>query len=46
MMLRPPGRVEAADLVAKAMVSRDLARFLQGVNAVSCSGFGDVLIEL
>lgn len=53
MMLRHMGWVEAADLiilgVSKAIksgrVTYDLARLMDGAEQVSCSGFGDVLIE-
>ncbi|WP_126455234.1 NADP-dependent isocitrate dehydrogenase [Sulfuriflexus mobilis] len=53
MMLRHLGWFEAADLIIKGMsaaivsgnVTYDLARLMAGANEVSCSGFGDVLIE-
>lgn len=53
MMLRHLGWSEAADLIIKGMsaaivsgnVTYDLARLMAGANEVSCSGFGDVLIE-
>lgn len=53
MMLRHMGWVEAADLiiagVSKAIksgrVTYDLARLMDSAEQVSCSGFGDVLIE-
>ena len=53
MMLRHMGWVEAADLIIKAMekaidskrVTYDFARLMEGATQVSCSGFGDVMIE-
>ena len=53
MMLRHMGWVEAADLIIKAMekaiatkrVTYDFARLMDGATQVSCSGFGDVMIE-
>ncbi|MBU3724631.1 MAG: NADP-dependent isocitrate dehydrogenase [Burkholderiaceae bacterium] len=53
MMLRHMGWVEAADLVIRAMedaigtkrVTYDFARLMTGATQVSCSGFGDVMIE-
>jgi isocitrate dehydrogenase len=53
MMLRHMGWVEAADLINKSMekailskrVTYDFARLLDGAQQVSCSGFGDVMIE-
>lgn len=53
MMLRHLGWTEAADLViagiagaiADGVVTYDLARLLSGTSAVSCSGFGDAVIE-
>jgi isocitrate dehydrogenase len=53
MMLRHMGWVEAADLVISAMqdaisskqVTYDFARLMDGATQVSCSGFGDVMIE-
>jgi isocitrate dehydrogenase len=53
MMLRHMGWVEAADLIISAMekaittkrVTYDFARLMEGATQVSCSGFGDVLIE-
>jgi len=53
MMLRHMGWVEAADLVVKGMsgaisartVTYDFARLLDGVEPVSCSGFGAAVIE-
>jgi isocitrate dehydrogenase len=54
MMLRHMGWVEAADLVLasmeKAIVSKkvtyDFARLMDGSTQVSCSGFGQVMIDL
>ncbi|GGX44621.1 NADP-dependent isocitrate dehydrogenase [Undibacterium squillarum] len=53
MMLRHMGWVEAADLLItsteKAITSKkvtyDFARLMEGATQVSCSGFGDVMIE-
>jgi isocitrate dehydrogenase len=53
MMLRHMGWVEAADLILTAMekaittkrVTYDFARLMDGATQVSCSGFGDVMIE-
>ena len=53
MMLRHMGWVEAADLIIQAMekaiatkrVTYDFARLMDGATQVSCSGFGDVMIE-
>ncbi|WDZ97309.1 NADP-dependent isocitrate dehydrogenase [Herbaspirillum sp. WKF16] len=53
MMLRHMGWIEAADLIIGAMqksvsskrVTYDFARLLEGATQVSCSGFGDVMIE-
>ena len=53
MMLRHMGWVEAADLIISAMekaittkrVTYDFARLMDGATQVSCSGFGDVMIE-
>jgi len=53
MMLRHMGWVEAADLVVKGMsgaisartVTYDFARLLDGVEPVSCSGFGAAIVE-
>ena len=53
MMLRHMGWTEAADLVIKSMeaaigdkqVTYDFARLMEGANEVSCSGFGDAMIE-
>ena len=53
MMLRHLGWTEAADLIVQAMqrailskrVTYDFARLMQGATQVSCSGFGQVMIE-
>jgi isocitrate dehydrogenase len=53
MMLRHMGWVEAADLIIDSMskaiaskkVTYDFARLMNGATQVSCSGFGDVMIE-
>ncbi len=53
MMLRHMGWVEAADLIVKAteaaihdqVVTYDFARLMTGATQVSCSGFGDAMIE-
>ncbi|MEO0317993.1 MAG: hypothetical protein RL404_1670, partial [Pseudomonadota bacterium] len=53
MMLRHMGWLEAADLIISAMeksiaskrVTYDFARLMPGATQVSCSGFGDVMIE-
>jgi isocitrate dehydrogenase len=53
MMLRHMGWVEAADLIIKSMerailskkVTYDFARLMEGATQVSCSGFGQVMIE-
>jgi isocitrate dehydrogenase len=53
MMLRHMGWVEAADLLISATekaitekrVTYDFARLMEGATQVSCSGFGDVMIE-
>jgi isocitrate dehydrogenase len=53
MMLRHMGWVEAADLIIKSMgqainaktVTYDFARLMTGAKQVSCSGFGQVLID-
>ena len=53
MMLRHMGWTEAADLIIASMersiasrrVTYDFARLLDGATQVSCSGFGDVMIE-
>jgi isocitrate dehydrogenase len=53
MMLRHMGWVEAADLIISSMekailsknVTYDFARLLDGANQVSCSGFGQVMID-
>ncbi len=53
MMLRHMGWLEAADLIIESMgksitskkVTYDFARLMEGATQVSCSGFGDVMIE-
>ena len=53
MMLRHMGWVEAADLIISSMgkaiqskrVTYDFARLMEGATQVSCSGFGEVMIE-
>ena len=53
MMLRHMGWVEAADLVVRSMeaairdkvVTYDFARLMTGATQVSCSGFGNTMIE-
>ena len=53
MMLRHMGWYEAADLIISSMekailskkVTYDFARLMEGSTQVSCSGFGDVMIE-
>ncbi|MDU0810960.1 MAG: NADP-dependent isocitrate dehydrogenase [Burkholderia sp.] len=53
MMLRHLGWIEAADIIISAMeksilqkrVTYDFARLMCGATQVSCSGFGDILIE-
>jgi len=53
MMLRHMGWTEAADLIISSMekaiqskrVTYDFARLMQGAEQVSCSGFGQVMIE-
>jgi isocitrate dehydrogenase len=53
MMLRHMGWLEAADLIISSMeksiaskkVTYDFARLMEGASQVSCSGFGDVMIE-
>ncbi|MFV5216051.1 NADP-dependent isocitrate dehydrogenase [Azonexus caeni] len=53
MMLRHMGWKEAADLVVKGMeaaigdkqVTYDFARLMEGANEISCSEFGDAMIE-
>lgn len=53
MMLRHMGWTEAADLIIASMeksilskkVTYDFARLMEGATQVSCSGFGDVMIE-
>ena len=53
MMLRHMGWIEAADLIVKSMeaaindkvVTYDFARLMTGATQVSCSGFGEAMIE-
>ena len=53
MMLRHMGWVEAADVIVRSMekaiadkvVTYDFARLMQGARQVSCSGFGQAMIE-
>ena len=53
MMLRHMGWTEAADIIIKSMeasilgkrVTYDFARQMEGATQVSCSGFGQVLVE-
>ena len=53
MMLRHMGWIEAADLIIKSMekaidskkVTYDFARLMEGATQVSCSGFGEVMVE-
>jgi len=53
MMLRHMGWVEAADLIVTAtektildkVVTYDFARLMDGATQVSCSGFGNAMIE-
>ena len=53
MMLRHMGWTEAADLIITSMekaiqskkVTYDFARLMEGATQVSCSGFGQVMIE-
>lgn len=53
MMLRHMGWLEAADLIIASMekaitskrVTYDFARLMEGATQVSCSGFGEVMIE-
>jgi isocitrate dehydrogenase len=53
MMLRHMGWVEAADLIVSSMekaildkvVTYDFARLMDGATQVSCSGFGNAMIE-
>jgi isocitrate dehydrogenase len=53
MMLRHLGWAEAADVIIKSMeksilqkrVTYDFARLMEGATQVSCSGFGQVMIE-
>jgi len=53
MMLRHMGWTEAADVIVRAIeaaigdkvVTYDFARLMQGAKQVSCSGFGQAMIE-
>ena len=53
MMLRHMGWTEAADLIISSMekailskkVTYDFARLMEGATQVSCSGFGQVMID-
>ena len=53
MMLRHMGWKEAADAIIRSMektisdkiVTYDFARLMQGAKQVSCSGFGQAMIE-
>ena len=53
MMLRHMGWIEAADLIISSMkksinskkVTYDFARLMDGATQVSCSGFGQVMID-
>ena len=53
MMLRHMGWLEAADLIISSMeksitqkkVTYDFARLMDGATQMSCSGFGDVMVE-
>jgi isocitrate dehydrogenase len=53
MMLRHMGWTEAADLIISSMeraiaskrVTYDFARLMEGATQVSCSGFGEVMVE-
>ena len=53
MMLRHMGWLEAADLIISSMdkaiqskkVTYDFARLMDGATQVSCSGFGQVMID-
>lgn len=53
MMLRHMGWLEAADLIISSMeksiaqkkVTYDFARLMEGATQMSCSGFGDVMID-
>ena len=53
MMLRHMGWTEAADLIITSMeksilskkVTYDFARLMDGATQVSCSGFGQVMID-
>jgi isocitrate dehydrogenase len=53
MMLRYMGWTQAADLILQAMeaaiqskrVTHDFAKLMEGASQVSCSGFGQVIID-
>ena len=53
MMLRHMGWIEAADLIISSLeksiaskkVTYDFARLMEGATQVSCSGFGQVMID-
>jgi isocitrate dehydrogenase len=53
MMLRHMGWIEAADLIITSMektiqdkvVTYDFARLMEGATQVSCSGFGQAMVE-
>jgi isocitrate dehydrogenase len=53
MMLRHMGWTEAADMIIRSMeksiaskkVTYDFARLMEGATQVSCSGFGQVMID-
>jgi isocitrate dehydrogenase len=53
MMLRHMGWIEAADLIVKSMeaaindkvVTYDFARLMPGATQLSCSAFGNAMIE-
>jgi len=53
MMLRYLGWFEAADIIIRAMedaiqskrVTHDFAKLMEGASQVSCSGFGQVVID-
>ena len=53
MMLRHMGWIEAADLIIRGIegaiqsktVTYDLARLMNGAHEVSCSAFGDAVVQ-
>jgi isocitrate dehydrogenase len=53
MMLRYMGWPEAADIIIRAMedaiqskrVTHDFAKLMEGASQVSCSGFGQVMVD-